>query len=156
MPSPTILLASLILAIGLFGSGISIGYKWSERAHLAAVAAAQDTAIKSANAATEAEIKRSVAAAKAEADARITASQIRNKGELDALRKSRAACARDLESLGLLNDAIRNANGQTTAASVVFNPVRPAAGPAGWLGTVGEKLGIQSGGVVRSVPTPAR
>lgn len=112
MPSPTILLASLILAIGLFGSGISIGYKWSERAHLAAVAAAQDTAIKAANAATEAEIKRSVAAAKAEADARITASQIRNKGELDALKKSRAACARDADSMELLKAAIVTSNGE--------------------------------------------
>ena len=156
MPNLYLLLAGLVFAIGLFGSGISIGYKWSERAHVAAVAAAQDTAIKSANAATDAEIKRSVAAAKTEADARIAASAARTRGEIDALKKSRVACARDTESLSLLNDSIRTANGQTAAASVVFNPVRPAVGPAGWLGVGSAKLGISGSGSLRSVPETAR
>lgn len=155
MPNPYVLLAGIVFTLGLFGAGISIGYKWSERSHLNDVVTAQNAAIAGANAAAALEIERTVAAAKAEADARVTARTARLKGELDNAKKSRPGCARDAESMGLLNDALRVANGEKSTASSVPSVVRNPAAPAGWIGAISEKLGVPSVGTVRSVsPTP--
>lgn len=156
MLNPYILLAGIVFAIGLFGSGVSIGYKWSERAHGAALAATQDTAIKAANAAAYAETQRTVAAAKAEADARLKASSIKHKGEIDALKKSRAECARDAESVQLLNDAINSANGSETAPDKLPEPVQPAGETGGWLRIFNPSVGVSGSGAVRGVQTPAQ
>jgi hypothetical protein len=156
MFSPTGLLVMLLAALGLFGSGVSIGYKWSERAHGAALAAVQVKAIDDANSAVELAIKRTVAAAKKESDARLAARTARLKGEMDAVKKSRPECARDAESLGLLNSAIDSANGEASAGAKLPDDVRPPDTPGGWLGTVREKLGIPDGGAVRPVPEAAR
>lgn len=156
MANPYLLLAGVLFALGLFGTGISIGVKWERNDTLAKLAVAQDTAIKAANAAVEAEIKRSVAAAKAEADARIKAGQIRSRGEIDALKKSRAACARDTDSMGLLHESIDNANGSTPTASIVRVPVRFDATSFGRVGTFAEKLGISINGGLRPVPETPR
>ena len=156
MLNPYILLLVLAGAIGLFGSGVSVGYKWSERAHGAALAAVQVKAIDDANTAVTIAIERTVASAKKETAARLAAREIRHKGELDAAKKSRPECARDAESIGLLNDAINDANRETPAPGKLPDEVRPADAPGGWLGAVGEKLGISGGGAVRAVPPPAR
>ena len=152
MFNPYLIIALLVGAIGLFASGASVGYKYAEGKHGAALAAAQNTAIAAANFAAEAEIVRTVASAKAEADARIKASAIRNQGELDAMSKSRPQCSRDTVSMGLLNDAIDSANGQSRTPSVVLNPVRPPVLSGGWLGAVSPKLGVPSSGGLREVP----
>lgn len=125
MPNPYLLLAGLVFALGLFGSGVSIGYKWSERSHVADVVAAQNAAIERANADAEAEKQRALAAAKKEADARLAARTARMKGEQDAIIKSRAMCARDAESLGLLQQSIDAANGQGSTDQRLPDPVRP-------------------------------
>lgn len=126
MFSPTGLLVMLLAALGLFGSGVSIGYKWSERAHVAAVAAAQVKAIDDANTAVDLAIKRTVASAKKDADARLATRTARLKGEIDAARKSKPECARDAESMSVLGEAIKAANGEGEVVD------KPAAEPAGW------------------------
>lgn len=152
MPSPTVLLVLVVFGLGLFGSGVSIGVKWERNDTLAKIAVAQDAAIAAANAAVAAETERAVAREKAAATARAKAREVRHQGELDAAKKSRPECARDSGSMGLLNNAIDDANGISGSSGRMRASVRPAGEAAGWLGAVGEKLGIQSGGAVRSVP----
>ena len=154
MLNPYAIIAALVFALGLFGSGVSIGYKWSERSHVADVVAAQNEAIERANADAKIEKERALAAAKAEADARLAARTARLKGEVDAAKKARPECARDAESISLLRSAIGVANGKADAAPVVPSVVRSAGGPAGWLGTFSTPLGVQGSRAVRPVPTP--
>ena len=156
MFNPYVLLAGLVFALGLFGSGVSVGVKWERRDALANLHAVQVKAIDDANTAVDLAIQRTLAAAKKETAARLAAREVRHKGELDAVKKSRIECARDAESMGLLNDAIRAANGEASAADKLPDAVRPADGPGGWLGTVGAKLGISGSGAVRPVSPPAR
>lgn len=150
--NPYVIISLMVLCLGLFGTGVSIGVKWERNDTLARIAVAQDTAIKAANAGVALETERALARAKAEADARARYREVRHKGELDAAKKSRPECARDSESIGLLRDAIRESNGQASAAAAVSEPVRADGGTAGWLGTIGKKLGIQGGGSVRPMP----
>lgn len=154
MPSPTVLFVCLALGLGLFSSGVSIGVKWERNDTLAKIAVAQDAAIAAANAAVAAETERAVAREKAAATARAKAREVRHLGELDAAKKSRPECARDSDSMRLLNSAIDDANGGATAPGGMRAPVRPAGETAGWLGTIVEKLGVPGRGAVRDVPTP--
>jgi hypothetical protein len=154
--NPYILLAMLALALGSFGGGVSVGYKWEKNAHLAAVAAAQNAAIEAANREAAAEKLRALAAAKAEADARLAATTIRLKGQLDAARKANPLCNRDADSLGLLNESIAAANGDAPAASPVPDPVRPDAKTFDWFRSGRETMGISGGGGIRPMPTPSR
>lgn len=159
MPSifhPYVLLGLLLGALGMFASGVSIGVKWERRDALVARDAAQVKAIADANTAVDLAIKRTVAEAKKESDARLAARSIRHKGELDAAKKSRPECGRDLDSVGLLNSAIADANGEAPAADKLPDAVRPAAAPGGRLGTVRSSMGIRGGGDVRPVPEAAR
>jgi len=156
MPSifnPYVMLGALLLLLSMFGTGVSIGYKWSERKHVAAFSAAQDKAIADANIAVELAIQRTLASTKKETAARLAAREARHKGELDAAKKSRPECARDDVSMGLLNNAINSANGEEKPTSKLPDEVRPATETGGWIGTFGEKLGIRpdrSGGGVSS------
>ncbi len=156
MFSPTVWLVLVLMGLGLFGSGISIGYKWERNAHQAALADTLNDAVEGASLAADLETARQLAGAKREANARAAASEIKHKGELDALKKSRAACSRDSESVSLLNAAIDQANGKGNADTSVPDAVRPAGETAGWLGTVGEKLGVPNSGNVRQVPPPSQ
>ena len=126
MPNPYFLLAGLVFALGLFASGVSVGYRWENRAHAAAVLAAQNEAIDQANRDTDAATARAVAQAKAEAQARLAATTIRLRGERDAAVKARPECLRDTDSQRLLVESIAAANGQTPAGSSVPDAVRPA------------------------------
>lgn len=117
MLNPYVLLAQLIgLLIAIFGA-YQYGYSRAEDAVSARVAAAQVEAIDRANLDVEAATKRAVAAAKAEADARVRAAGIRRKGEIDANAKARPECARDSQSMELLQQSIASANGQTPAGN---------------------------------------
>ncbi len=156
MLNPYAIIAALVFAIGLFGTGVSVGYKWAERSHVADVVAAQNAAIAGANEAAEAEKQRALAAAKAEADARLAARTARMKGEIDAAKKARPECARDAESHGLLLDSIRVANGEKAAATKLPVTMRTLTDPAEWLRLGHEKLGVSGSGSVRPVPSPAR
>ncbi len=159
MPSilnPYVLLFVLVGALGLFGSGVSIGVKWEKRSTVAAVIAAQTAAIEQANRDAEIEKQRAVSAAKKESDARLATRTARLKGEIDAAKKSRPECSRDAESLGLLNDAIDSANGEAHPGAKLLDEVRPADAPRGWIGKLSEKLGISNGGAVRPVPETPR
>lgn len=156
MFSPTILLFVVLGLVGMFGTGASVGYKWSERAHGAALAAAQVKAIDDANTAVELAVERTLATAKKEANARLSARTARMKGEIDAAQKSRPECDRDDVSLRLLHDAISAANGETPAADKLPDEVRPAAASGGWLGTVREALGVRGGRDIRPVPEASR
>ena len=155
MFSPTGLLMLLVTALGLFGSGVSIGVKWERRDALANLHAAEIKAINDANTAVDLAIQRTLAEAKKEATARAKAREIRYRGELDAAKKSRPECARDGGSFGLLNDAIRAANSEASPSSELPDGVRTSAKPSGWIGTLTEKLGVSGGGAVRPVPEAA-
>lgn len=159
MPSilnPYVLLALLIGALGLFGSGVSIGVKWERRDALANLHAVQVKAIDDANTAVALAVERTVATAKKETAARLAAREKRHKGELDAAQKSRPECARDDVSMGLLNDALRSANGEASTPDKLPDEVRPAAESGGWLGTLGEKLGVRPDRSGGPVPSPSR
>jgi len=156
MFNPYAIIATLVFAIGLFGTGISIGYKWSERSHVADVVAAQNAAIEKANADAEVEKQRALAAAKAEADAKLAARTARLKGEVDAAKKARPECARDAESYGLLLDSIRVANGEKDAPAKLLVPMRPNADANKWFGLGHPQLGISGGGDIRPVSPPTR
>jgi len=149
MPNPYILLLCFAGAVGLFASGVSIGVKWERNDTLARVAVAQDTAIKSANAAVALETERALAREKADAAARAKAREVRHKGELDAAKKSRPECARDPESQRLLHDAIDAANGSASDTGRMPASVRPSGEASGRLGALREKLGIPGSGAVR-------
>ena len=114
------LIILLVASLALLGSGFG-GYRYGKHVcqgeQATAVATAQDKAIADANAATEASTARTVAAAKAEADARVRAAGIRRKGEIDANAKARPECARDSQSMELLQQSIASANGQTPAGN---------------------------------------
>ncbi len=156
MLNPYAIIAALVFALGLFGSGVSIGYKWSERSHVADVVAAQNEAIERANADAKIEKERALAAAKAEADARLAARTARLKGEVDAAKKARPECARDAESHGLLLDSIRVANGEKDAPAKLLVPMRPNADANKWFGLGHPQLGISGGGDLRPVSPTAR
>lgn len=126
MFNPYVLLAQLVgLLIAVFGA-YQYGYSRAEDAVSARVAAAQEQAIADANERIAAETRRTVAAAKAEADARVRASGIRRKGEIDATAKSRPECARDQQSMELLQSAIESANGQQTTSDILSDPMPSA------------------------------
>lgn len=140
--NPYVLLFLALSAVGMFASGVSIGVKWERRDALANLAAVQIKAIDDANTAVELAIQRTVAEAKKESDARLANRTAKLKGELDAAKKSRPECARDAESLSLLNDAIRSANDEIPTVVKLPDEVRPAYAPGGWLGVIGTKLGV--------------
>jgi len=156
MFNPTVLLFVVLGMVGMFGTGASIGYKWAQRAHVAAVAAAQVKAIDDANTAVALATERAMAQARKEANARLAAREVRHKGELDAITKSRPECRRDAESVGLLNNAIDSANGEGPTGSGVPAEVRPTSEAAGWLGTLRSSMGISDRGAVRPVSPPAQ
>ena len=156
MLNPYIWILLLAGAIGLFGTGASVGYKWSERAHGTALAAAQNKAIDDANTAVDLAIERTLASAKKETAARLAAREIRHRGELDAAKKSRPECGRDSVSIGLLHDAIDSANDQTPTTSKLPDEVRPPAETGGWFRKLGEAVGIRPDRSSGSVPADAR
>lgn len=156
MPNPYVLLGLLVGAIGLFGSGISIGYKWSERSHVADVVAAQNAAIERANADAEAEKQRALAAAKAEADAKLAARTARMKGEVDAAKKANPLCVRDAESQQLLLNSIRQSNGEKDTPVKLPDAMRPDASAAKWFGLGHKEVGVSGGGDIRGLPATTR
>lgn len=156
MLNPYVIIIALVGAIGLFGSGVSIGVKWERRDALANLTAVQNKAIEDANTAVEVAIQRTVASAKKEANARLTARAIRHKGELDAALKSRPECSRDAESIGLLNDAINSANGETPTPDKLPDTVRTATDAGGWFGYIRSKLGVQPDRDSGPVPETSR
>jgi hypothetical protein len=152
MPNPYLLLGGLVAAILIFVSGFQSGRHWESADALANVVAAQKLAIDEANKAAVAERERAISAAEQEAKARAVAAAARHKGELDAARKANPLCNRDAESLGLLLDSIRIANGEKDSTGKLPDSVRPAAGTANWWRFGNQKLGVSSGGDVRQVP----
>ncbi len=123
VPSPIVLLGSLIAALAVFLSGFAIGVRWEKGKQAADVVAVQEQVIDNANISVESETKRSVAAGKKEAEARIHFDGIRRKGEIDALAKANTNCNRDSVSLGLLSDAIKSANGTEATTNKLSEPV---------------------------------
>lgn len=125
MLNPYVLLAQFVgLLIAIFGA-YQYGYSRAEDAVSARVAAAQEQAIDQANRDAKAATARTVAQAKAEAAARVRAAGIRRKGEIDATVKARPDCARDAESMGLLQSAIAAANDSETSSSTMPDSMRP-------------------------------
>ena len=125
MLNPYALLAALLAVIAVAFGSYRYGYNRAEDAIAARVAAAQVAAIESANAATEAATARAVAQAKAEAAARLSAATVRLKGERDAALKARPECQRDADSMGLLLDAIGNANGLAPTSDTMPDSMHP-------------------------------
>lgn len=116
LPNPYILLGSLVVAVCLFLSGFFYG-KHVERGEQALnVVTVQNKTIDDANNAVAAEQQRALAAARAEEKAKSTFQIAKLKGERDAALKASTNCNRDSVSMGLLNAAIRSANGEETAS----------------------------------------
>lgn len=124
MFNPYFILASLVALLTTAFGADHFGYHRAKAECAAAVATAQDKAIADANAATEAATKRAVEQAKVEAAQRLAATTIRLKGERDAAIKARPECARDPDSMQLLQQSIAAANGQTPAGDSMSDPVR--------------------------------
>ena len=123
VPSPLVLLGSLVAALLLFLSGFFYG-KHVEKAEQALdVVTIQDETINDANRDVEAEQQRAVAAAKQEAEKRASFQILKLKGERDAALKASKDCTRDPTSMGLLLDTIRSANGEEAAANELPKPV---------------------------------
>lgn len=112
VPSPYVLLGSLITAVCFFLSGFFYG-KYVERGEQALnVVAVQNKALDDANVAVTVEQQRALAAAKQEAEKRSAFQITKLKGERDAALKASSSCNRDSDSLRLLNDTIDSANGK--------------------------------------------
>ncbi len=123
VPSPVLLLGSLVAALLLFLSGFFYG-KYVEKAEQALdVVTVQDETIDDANRDVKAEQQRAVAAAKREAEKRASFQILKLKGERDAALKASPNCSRDPTSMGLLLDTIRSANGEEAAANKLPEPV---------------------------------
>ena len=123
IPSPIVLLGSLIASLLLFLSGFFYG-KYVEKAEQALdVVTVQDETIDDANRDVEAEQQRAVAAAKREAEKRASFQILKLKGERDAALKAKPDCSRNPTSMGLLLDTIRSANGEEAAANKLPEPV---------------------------------
>ena len=115
--NPYVILAAVIgLVIALVGAD-RFGYNRAQDACAARVATAQEQAIATANRDTAAATARAVESAKVEAAARLSATTIRLKGERDAAIKARPECARDADSLRMLQSAIDLANHQSTTSN---------------------------------------
>lgn len=125
--NPYAILAALLFALGLFGSGVSVGYRYrdgrvaaerTEAAQQAAERARQESAVESAAA---------LAHAKAQAAARAAARQKSRALELE-LAKDEAArtCRVSDNTYRLLNDTIRAANGAAPETRSSNAPLRPA------------------------------
>ena len=117
MAYPIILLVALLALLGSGFGGYRYGKHVCQGEQATAIATAQNEAITRANLDVEAATKRAVESAKKEADARIRAAGIRRKGEIDATAKARPECARDQQSMELLQQSIAAANGQTPAGN---------------------------------------
>ena len=128
IPNPWILLGGLILAVGLFLSGLSIGVRWQKGREAANVAAVQKQTIDDANRDAIAEAQRAVAAAKQEAEKRASFQILKLKGERDAALKASPNCSRDPISMGLLVESINSANGTEAAANKLPEPVPATTG----------------------------
>ena len=129
VPSPVLLLGSLVAAIAVFLSGLAIGVRWEKGKQAADVVTVQEQVIDDANRAVRIEAERALAAAKKEADARVRAAGIRRKGEIDALSKASINCNWDSISFGLLVESINSAN-DTEATSKLLPKSVPASLPA--------------------------
>lgn len=125
LPNPAILLGLLVGLLAASFGAYQYGYSRAEDAVSARVAAAQVEAIEQANRDTDAAVARAVEQAKREADARVRATGIRRKGEIDATAKARPECARDADSMRLLNESIAAANGTAPAGSGMPDTVLP-------------------------------
>ena len=124
MFNPYALLAALLAFLAVGFGGYRYGYSRAEDAVAARVAIAQVEAIDRANRDTAAATARAVEQAKAEAAARLSATKRRIEGERDAAIKARPECARDVQSMELLQRAIDLANGSTSTSGLVPDPVR--------------------------------
>lgn len=128
MPSPIVLLGSLIAAIGIFLSGFFYGGSYQKGKQALDVVTVQNETINDANRDVEAEAQRAVAAAKQEAEKRASFQILKLKAERDAALKASPNCSRDPTSMGLLLDTIRNANGEEAATSKLLEPVPATVG----------------------------
>lgn len=102
---------SLSMALGLFLSGVYLGYQYAAGQQAQALQEAQGQALETARQQAELDRQAAVARARREAVAAERARAARTKGVRDATLKARADCSRDTESLGLLVDALQTANG---------------------------------------------
>lgn len=112
LPSPTTLLATLALAVGGFGVGGYMGYNYGRGENAAGVATLQrqhlvraiDNSIEDRDAAIE--------RARSNVRYREKARVVFVNGVRDAKSSAVSVCDRSAESVSLLNDAIRVANGE--------------------------------------------
>jgi len=140
--SPAFWLAVLLGGAAAFGGGVYVGVRWEKTDNAQSIIVAQNAAIDGANKGTEAATKLALEQASKDASHRLANQSARMAGELDAVKKSRPACARDSESMGLLNNAIDAANDQKAATGKMPDAVRPDPKTGGRVGAILEKLGI--------------
>lgn len=127
LPNPTIILVLLVTVIGLSFSSYRYGKHVCQGEHATKVATIQEQAIDAANTESKAATKLAVQQIAREAAARVRAAGIRRKGEIDATDKARPECARDQQSMELLQSALDAANGQGSAGNSMPDSVRPTS-----------------------------
>ena len=110
--APYLPLIYVALAVGLFGSGVSVGHQWTEGVYAKAAAEALKGAVETARRDVEAESAASLAVAKANAARRAAATAKAHKLELEIARDETARTCRVSDStFRVLTDSIDAANG---------------------------------------------
>ena len=147
MPNPYVLLVGLVLALGLFGSGVSIGYKWEQRANAAAQLEVAQQAADRARQDAATESAAALQQAKAAAAQRAAARQKQHALELEIARDETARNCRVSDGVfSVLQQSIRAANGTAPSAIRIDaglptlpgtekpDSSRSGAGADGWFG----------------------
>lgn len=146
---------SLVMFLGGGAGGVWLGYRFANGEAATKLIEKNQALVAQINENADAEKQRIAESAKRELSARLAMRDIKTKGELDAIRKSRAECARDTESHRLLVDSVRTANGEAASASIMYPAVRSSSDAGGYFGAIGKALGVSGGGGIRSLPTLA-
>lgn len=143
MPIYYRLLAYICAATAIFGAGAYVGYQYADGRHAAAAAEAQERALEEARSRAEADKQETIERVRREMLAKERARTARERGVSDASIKANPSCSRDAESLGLLMDAISEANGADQRTGGVSDKVPPGTKAERRVGQGASFLGIR-------------
>ena len=133
VPLPYKIIAILVSSLLVFGGGAYLGYQYCDGQVAQEYADAKDAAIARFSEQADADKQAAIERAQRETVATERARSARNKGISDASLKAKSGCDRDVDSHGLLLDAIDAANGNQKPAGGVPEAVRDGKKKKKWL-----------------------